>query len=497
MTKHVMPATSVAQPVPSDNSDAAGRDSRQQRQQLAALRCLGIPTSSISRRNDALDAEDVAMKKRPRTTIITSNLLIAGDGEPLPNGAVVIEDKIIVWVGDEAEIPQKYMQGPQKSHHVPYMMPGLWDVHVHFLDGPTDPDEAPAAIALESLCEHPAGTGARLTKQCWDAIQLGYTSLRDCGGFGCEVAKVINDGGIVGPNVYSAGSYLSQTAGHGDIFALPPGDAMLNLGIHHVTAGYWGSGFCLLVDGVDECRRAVRLQIRRGARCIKVFASGGVMSRDDSPLDQQFSHDELRVIVEEANRMGRGVAAHVHGKPGIIAAAEAGVTTVEHATFADRECIALLKEKGIMYVATRAVVARLVEGGGEGLPSKVWEKVQLVNTNHLAAYKLAIESGLTIALGTDGRPGDDKAKELQHAVEAGMSNLEAIRAATVNGPLTLGNQAPRSGRLAVGYEADILGLLENPAEDVGVLQRREVIRWVWKGGRLYKGPGVGPWGEES
>ena len=353
-----------------------------------------------------------------------------------------------------------------------------------------------AILTLGSLVEHPVATGARLTRACWEAIQLGYTSMRDCGGFGCEVSKAIDDGGIIGPNVYSAGSYLSQTAGHGDTFALPPGDAILNLGISSVQAGYWGSGVSVLADGVDECRRAVRLQIRRGAKCIKVMASGGVTSRDDDPRNAQFSADELAAIVDEANRMGRGVAAHVHGKPGILAAVKAGVTTVEHATFADDECIRLFKDKEIIYVATRTIVASILETGGEGIPKSTWEKAKLINESHLRAYKAAVKSGVTIALGTDTPPGLPKAKELQYAVEAGMSNLDAIRAATANGPLTLGGMAPKSGQIKVGYDADILGVLANPADDVKVLQEKQNIAWVWKGGKLFKGPNVGPWGEE-
>lgn len=169
--------------------------------------------------------------------------------------------------------------------------------------------------------------------------------MRDCGGYGCEMAKVIDDGAIVGPNIYSAGAYISQTAGHGDLFTLPPGDAILNLGVRTVNPGYGNMSASCLADGVDEVRRAVRLQIRRGAKCIKVMATGGVTSRDDDPLRAQFSKDELMAIVDESSRMGRAVAAHVHGKPGIIAALEAGVMTVEHATFADDECIALMKER--------------------------------------------------------------------------------------------------------------------------------------------------------
>lgn len=427
-------------------------------------------------------------------TIITSDLLIPGDGEPLPHGALVIENKLIIWVGVKANIPEEYTSKPHKSHHVPYMMPGLWDVHVHFIDFSRDPQAFPAILTLNSLAEHPATIGARLTKQCWDSIQLGYTSVRDCGGFGCEVSKAIDDGAIIGPHVYSAGSYLSQTAGHGDLFSLPAGDALLNLGVNSITPGYWGSSFSCLADGVDECRRAVRLQLRRGAKCIKVMASGGVTSEDDNPLYAQFSKQELSVIVEEAARMGRGVAAHVHGKPGILAAIEAGVATVEHATFADEECMELIKEKGIILVSTRTAVAELIDTGGEGIPQKIWEKAKLVNTNHLKAYKLAIGSGVTIALGTDRSPGYNKARELEYAVEAGMSNLDAIKAATANGPLTLREQAPRSGQLKVGYEADVLGVLGNPVDDVRVLQDGGNVAWVWKGGRLLKGPGVGPWG---
>lgn len=121
---------------------------------------LGLPTASFANRySQVADTEASAARERPRRTIITSSLLIPGDGEPLPNGALVVEGKTIIWVGDKADIPQEYTQSPHKSYHVPFMMPGLWDVHVHFLDFPSDPDQLPAVMALESLSEHPAGTG--------------------------------------------------------------------------------------------------------------------------------------------------------------------------------------------------------------------------------------------------------------------------------------------------------------------------------------------------
>lgn len=321
--------------------------------------------------------------------------------------------------------------------------------------------------------------------------------MRDVAGLGCEVSKAIEDGSIVGPNVYSSGACLSQLAGHGDVFALPAGDVLLNLGVQNISPGFYGTNMSCIANGVDECRRAVRLQIRRGAKCIKVMASGGVLSRDDNPLYAQFSPEELDTIVEEATRMHRSVAAHVHGKPGILAAVNAGVTSVEHVTFADKECIDLIKEKGTIYVATRSIVDFLLKTGGEGMPKIIWEKAKLCGANHLNAYKLAIKTGgITFALGTDAPPGANMALELEFAVEAGLSNLEAIKAATANGPLTVKGQAPLTGQLKAGYEADMIGVMENPAEDVTVLQKKSNIKWVWKGGKLFKGPNIGPWGEE-
>ncbi|GKT80278.1 amidohydrolase [Colletotrichum tofieldiae] len=433
--------------------------------------------------------------KKITLIIIKTSLLIPGDGEPIKDAALVISSKVIAWIGSRSSLPSEYTDSPHRSYSVPYLMPGLWDCHAHF--GGDSPNEDGGNDPYQSfITEHPAACGARLTRGCWLALQRGYTSLRDVAGLGCEVSRAIEDGSIVGPNVYSSGACLSQLAGHGDIFSLPAGDVLLNLGVSQITPGHFGTGPSIIVDGVDECRRAVRLQIRRGAKCIKLMASGGVMSRDDNPLYAQFSAAELETIVEEATRQNRVVAAHVHGKPGIMAAIKAGVTTLEHVSFADRECIDLIKEKGIIYIATRLVMDMLLSTGGKGIPPTAWEKVKLCATNHMVAYRMAIESGVQVALGTDTPPGFNMAKELESAVKTGMSNLEAIKAATANGPLSVGGQAPKTGQLKVGYEADVIGLLENPVEDVRVLQKLENIGWVWKGGKIFKGPGVGPWGED-
>ena len=437
-----------------------------------------------------------APAKKPSYTIITCQLLIPGDGEPLQDGALVVEGKIIDWVGKRSDIPSKYRDHPHNEHHVPYMMPGLWDCHVHFMGVNIESAIEDGSASLALLAENPASAGARLTKGCWEAIQRGYTSMRDLAGYGCELAKAIDDGSIVGPNVYGAGACLSQLAGHGDVFVMQAGDVLANLGVNSSSSPWFGLTMTCLVDGLDECRRGVRLQVRRGAKCIKVMASGGVGSRDDNIYQAQFSQEELDLIVSEATRAERSVAAHVHGKPGILQAVRAGVTSVEHVSFADEECIDLINEKGVIYVATRTVIEEIKASNGEGMTKKSWEKAKQVIGPATEAYKLAIKKGCTFALGTDTEPGYNMAVELQYAVEAGLSSLEAIKAATANGPLTVKGQAPLTGQLKAGYEADILGVCEDPVADVKVLQKMSNIGWVWKGGKLFKGPGVGPWGEE-
>lgn len=435
----------------------------------------------------------VTTTKKLVYTIIKTDLLIPGDGEPMPNATLVTEGKLVVWVGDQNDLPAKYTDKARETYSVPYLMPGLWDCHVH-LDSGTEEQATTWPAYMGFVAGEPAVSGALLVRALWEMLQSGYTSVRDLAGFGCELSKSMTDGVVVGPNIYSSGACISQLAGHGDVFALPAGDVLLNLGISQIRPGHFGSHTSCIVDGEDEVRRAVRLQIRRGAKCIKVLASGGVMSSDDDPYLAQFSPKELHALVDEATRMNRPVAAHCHGKAGIMAAIKAGVTTIEHGSFADSECIDHMRKNGTIYVATREVI-ELLKSFGPLLPPSNRKKLELVEKNHMNAYKLAVAAGLTIALGTDTGPSSIMAREIQWAVEAGLSNLEALKAATANGPLTVKGQAPKTGQLKVGYEADFIGVTCNPVEDVKVLQNKDNIKWVWKGGKIYKGPGVGPWGE--
>ena len=434
--------------------------------------------------NDAAYSEEQFKSKG--TTCICTDLLIPGRGDPIRHAAVVLEEGKIVFVGSKDECPGKYEKAPRVE--VPIVMPGLWDCHTHFSGGSSDPSQF--------LLPSPATCGARIARSFHDTLMAGFTSVRDLGSYAIEASKAVENGIILGPNVYGAGAAISQTAGHGDIFELPIGWVWRSCGVNAGNDNPGVSTLCI-ADGVEECRKAVRLQIRRGAKLIKVLASGGVLSRDDDPKFQQFSDEELKVMVDEAGRMNRIVAAHVHGKNGIMAALRAGCRTLEHGSYLDDEAIEIMKEKGVMLIATRTVVEEGMKHLDTLGPQQRAKMIQ-INGVHKAAYAHAVKNGVKCALGTDlgpSTPGKSFAHgtnggELAYAVEAGMSPLEAIEAATANGPDTLGPMAPKSGQIRVGYDADVIALTRNPLDDINVFKEVKNITHVWKGGKLSKGPGV-------
>ena len=253
----------------------------------------------------------------------------------------------------------------------------------------------------------------------------------------------------------------------------------------------------LIADGVDECRKAVRVNLRRGAKVIKVMTSGGATSLGDDPMLQQFSDEELRAIVEEARRMGLVCAAHAIGKAGITAAIRAGFKVIEHNSYADEEVLKEMKDKGIMLVATMTGFYCILENK-DSIPKPMLEKVLKFAEKSKAMYREAIKMGIKCATGSDLMGGTaltpgKNGYEIPLAVEHGMTPLQAIEAATANGPLTLGPQAPRSGEIKIGFDADFIALEKNPLDDIWVFKKPKNITYIWKGGKLVKAPGCDSW----
>jgi imidazolonepropionase-like amidohydrolase len=232
--------------------------------------------------------------------------------------------------------------------------------------------------------------------------------------------------------------------------------------------------------------------LRLGAKVIKVHASGGVMSELDDPHLPQFSKAELEAIVDEATRMERLVGAHCHGKRGIMASLEAGVKTIEHGTYLDEEAADAMVETGAILVPTRWILRYLLtEGEKNGMPEYARVKAEATARHHSDGIALAVEKGVKIALGTDiwatglwGKNGE----ELGLMVEVGMTPLQAIESATANGPDTLGPQAPKSGQLLEGCDADVICVSGDPSTDVSILADPDNVTHVWKGGVRVKGP---------
>ena len=407
---------------------------------------------------------------------VDADLLVPGRGEPIRNASVVFTTRIL-WAGSRVNLPSEYSS--LKATSYPVILPGLWDAHVHYFG--TD------VASLDALMSLPQSlAGVRLASDLAATLNAGFTSVRELGGFGIDLAKAVDEGSVPGPKIYSSATILSQTAGHGDLHSHD---------LHSVKDGMSHGLPVYVCDGVDECLKAVRMQIRRGAKVIKVCATGGGSSIIDDVQQPQFSHPELCAIVEEAARSDRIVAAHCHGKRGIIAALKAGCKTIEHCSCLDDECIQLIREKDAMVISTRYTIDYALQHA-QDFSKEAAAKLQIIGQANEDSCALAIKSGLRMALGTDvgvitgpkfNQPHGTNAEEFVYAVRAGMTPLEAIEAGTANAPASLGPQAPRSGQLREGYDADLIALSRNPLEDIHVLTDTGNISHVWKGGKLFKG----------
>lgn len=405
-------------------------------------------------------------------TRIVADVLIPGRGEPIERGTVVMEHGAIAYAGPTEGAPGA--APGDETVEVPAVLPGLWDCHTHFVGMALSNLEALATLDL-------VGAAARAVEDAGKVLDGGITSVRDVGGIGLRLAAVVAEGRMRGPHIYGAGRILSTTGGHGDIHSLPLDFA------HELTCN---AGFSILCDGVPEVLKAVRTNLRSNAKLIKICASGGVMSEIDHPMHQQFSDEELAAIVAEAARAERIVAAHCHGKAGIMAALRAGVHSIEHGSYLDEEAADLMVEQGTWLVPTRYVCEALLRQEDQ-LPRYVYEKGQMVSAVHEQAMKIAIAKGVKIAAGCDifvsGQMYGTGSLEVMHLINAGMTDLEAIEAATANGPETLGPQAPHTGQLREGYDADVITMDANPLDDRSVWGDPDRVTGVWQRGLRRKG----------
>lgn len=410
---------------------------------------------------------------------IDSKLLIpGGDEKPILDATIVFEGNRILYVGTTAAPPSRYQYLYPTS--VPCVMPDIWDTHCHF--------HGICRFSLEDMLMAPKPTAtARAAKEAEAALQAGVTSVRETGDLGSWLRPAIAEGKISGPTIYSARSVLSQTGRRADV---------------HGVSGGWVAHYCEsdhfleLYAGVPEYLRAVKLQLRNGAGIIEICGSGGITSTIDDLKHQQFLPDELRAMVKEAGRAECNVTAHCHGKPGIIAARETGVKTIEHGSYLDEECAQAMIEAETILVPTRFIIERMLLNL-ELLPQHAVDKVRCVAAYHLEAIGHAVDAGVVIAAGTNiGTTGSDSLPpwgandmEAESLHPSGLNAEDAFAAITSYGHLALAQQAPRSAALKVGFDANAIGLTTNPLLTLVILGRPDVVTRLWKSGNLVTSAG--------
>jgi len=305
--------------------------------------------------------------------------------------------------------------------------------------------------------------------------------VRDAGGTDVGYAQALADGLAVGPRLLHAGKILTQTGGHGDFRRT--GDFACACELR--DGG--GARFAHVVDSPDEVRKAVREELRNGARQIKIMGSGGVASPSD-PVDRsQFSDAEISAAVEESTRHGAYVMAHCHPAEAIRRCAELGVRSIEHATLIDQEAAEAVAAKGAFVVPTLATFYALLEDGAKlGLPPASQEKLQQVSGGALQGLHLMRRAGLKIGFGTDllGAQQDRQGTEFGLRAQI-FSPLEILQQATsLNAELL--QMEDKIGRVARGYIADLVVVDGDPLADVAILGDATKLAAIMQGGRFHK-----------
>lgn len=386
--------------------------------------------------------------------------------KPLQDGLVIIDNGTIVYSGKMDEVILEHYQDAQVIDlSGKTIMPGMIDAHVHLtLAG--EPSYLHTLIMEDAKL-----TVIKGIERAKNALNAGFTTIRCLGEKGqidVYIKKAIEEGVIVGPNILASGKAITITGGHGDMF---PGDIEID-------------GIATIVDGEDAVRTATRKQLKLGVDNIKLMATGGGMSPGDARISQ-LTIAEMRVAIEEAEKYGKLTAAHAIGEEGINNALEAGVRTLEHGTYISDKGIEIIQRTGAYLVPTLAAFKTLKYGKEGGVPEYHLKKVQAFKDAHFINLRKALDAGVKVITGTDaGTPFNlhgENAYELECLVEAGMTPMEAIHAATRVAAEAL--KLEDKGMLKEGYIADLIVIDGNPLDDITILQHGKVEQ-VYKQGEL-------------
>ena len=409
------------------------------------------------------------------TAFADIQLIHAGQLLAVPGGSVASNQTIVVDGDRVVEVRDGFADAAEfdaasvidLSDH--FVLPGLMDMHVH-LQGEMGPDND-----KERLKMAPELMQMRSQMFAMRTLEAGFTTVRDVGSSPQEMYALrdaINKGWVDGPRIIAAGG-VGITGGHADVSGMKP--ELLEL--------FTSVNVC---DGPYDCRRAARNVIKYGADLIKITSTGGVMTQRATGTEQQMEPDELEEIVRAAARMGRKVAAHAHGEDGIIAALEAGVASIEHGSYTGPAAIKVFKRTGAYLVPTLLAGDTVVYAAqnSEFMADTVKAKALRVGSDMKGNFAKAHKAGVKVAYGTDSGVSKHgtNAEEAVLMVEAGMSEMDVIKSATVNAA-DLIDMADSLGTIEAGKFADIIAVDGSPLDDIAELLD---VGFVMRSGKVYK-----------
>ncbi|KUL58725.1 MULTISPECIES: metal-dependent hydrolase family protein [unclassified Streptomyces] len=400
--------------------------------------------------------------------IKAATLLDLESGELVPGSSVRVSGERIVQVAPGRRITG---DAPVLDAAGRTLMPGLIDAHVH---------AAVTTLDMPAMARRPSSRiGIEAAGLLEGMLRRGFTTVRDAGGLDRGVAEALDAGLIEGPRVFRSGRVISQTGGHGDF---TPASDEPRLCACHIHSDW----FAQVADGADAVRRAVREELKNGAHQIKIMASGGISSPTD-PLDMvQYTAEEIRAAVTEAEARHTYVLAHAFTPEAIIQAVTAGVRSIEHGNLLDAAAARVMAEHGAFLVPTLVTLEQLAEVGRRWhYPQQSIDKLQHVLSEGEKAVHLALDAGVRVGFGTDllGEAHPEQSRELLLRARV-QSPLDVLRSATAVNAELLGRTG-ELGAVAPGALADLLLVAGNPLEDLSPLADSGAgIDLVMRGGEV-------------
>ena len=406
------------------------------------------------------------------TLILTNATIIDGTGaDPIPHGSLVVEGDRIreILPGSPGPIPAGAVAIDCRRQT---LLPGLIDAHVHI--GAVD-----ANIMEQQRMYHPSLLVIRTLKVIQEALDQGFTTLRDAGGADAGFREAQRQGLIPGPRLFVAGAGLSQTGGHGDN----------RLPTERRSPSQDPAGVAMVVcDGVEEVRRAAREQLRRGVDYLKVMGGGGCMSPSDEIDTSQYSPEELRAVVFEAESAGTYVGAHVYSSRSILNCVSAGIRTLEHGNLLDEKAALAIRDTGAYLVPTLVtyeMISRL--GKSFGIPDNNVRKINEAKERGIEALAIAHRAGCKIASGSDLLGPMQVYKGLELELKARVLGAMGAIVATTKTNAELLKKEKELGTIAPGKLADLILVNGDPLKDIKIFQQyQEKISVIIQGGRVYK-----------